>query len=237
MVCAPRGAGRHHAEARVRYRDIDFRSVGRRSPLHAAERAAVADARLPEDGSAAVRIDGGDDAGFLSGDQRAFSIRKADQDRRRAEIEIRPPGRGAVRAHRRTRHVEGVAGRDLPRPRQLPGCGVERQDGIRHAGRRVRVIVAGGHVQHVLRPRRKSAMTTPRRRTVPSAARRRCSSRRASAPRRRCSSSTASFRSMPRARRRCRGSCSRNISDWWPRPLRSRRPARTAWCRRASARR
>jgi hypothetical protein len=30
----------------------------------------------------------------LSGDQRAFSIRKADQDRRRAEIEIRPLAAG-----------------------------------------------------------------------------------------------------------------------------------------------
>jgi hypothetical protein len=64
--------------------------------LHAAQFAAGAHPFLPEDLPAAIRVKGGDDPRFLSGDEDAFAARKIGEDGGRPEIKVRSFGFRAV---------------------------------------------------------------------------------------------------------------------------------------------
>ena len=66
---------RHSLQADIRDGDIDVLVVGGHAPLHAAKRAALADAPLPQHGAVTIRIERVHHAGFLPRDQRALAVR------------------------------------------------------------------------------------------------------------------------------------------------------------------
>ena len=78
----------------VRDGRVDVAAVAGHAPLHAAVRAAFADARLPQQLAAVRRIERVDDAGLLPGDEDVGAARRADQHRRGAEVVVRPASSG-----------------------------------------------------------------------------------------------------------------------------------------------
>ena len=123
------GCFRNH----IRERHIHTTAVVGRAPLHTAERRAFADACLPENLAAAIRIDRVYDAGLLTGNQRTPAVRQIDQHRRRSEIVVGALRFGAVHAERfgqTARDVERVARCHLLRPEQLARIDLERHERV-----------------------------------------------------------------------------------------------------------
>src|SRR6185436_10675045 len=135
--------------ADVGSRRVDERAVRGHAPLHAAVRAAFADARLPENLALFRSVERIDDARLLAREQSRASLQ---QNRGGAEVVIGPFVERAVRAMLAVaRAVVGVAGRDLLVPYDTAVAERERDDGIARLARGLRVVVAGRHVQQTAR--------------------------------------------------------------------------------------
>ena len=140
---------RRGANPNVRDGNIHVILVDCRTPLHAAHRTSAAHPALPDDFTLPVRIDRMHHPGLLTGDQHAPAIGQFHQDRRRAEIQIRSLRLrtvGAVPAD--AGKGVGIAGRHLARPRDLTGVHAKGDERIGRIGRRVRITVAGRHIDH-----------------------------------------------------------------------------------------
>ncbi len=130
--------------------DGEVRAFGvcRRSPLHAAERAASAGPVLPDDRSLLIGVERPADTRFLTDDDE-ITAADGDEHRRVAEVEIGSEifvGRAVGAAAAAAADDEHVLRRHLVGPRNL--ARVERERHHRVAGRllRLRVHVAGGDV-------------------------------------------------------------------------------------------
>ena len=142
--------GQHDA-ADVGVGHVDVVAVGGRAPLHAAHRAAPADARLPHDGAVAIGIERVHDAGFLSGEKQPFAARLVHEDRRRAEVPVGAVRVGAVGlVGQPARGGVGVVRGHLPVPEDLAGLEIHREERVAHRRAGVAVVVARRDVQRVL---------------------------------------------------------------------------------------
>ena len=151
-VQAAASEGDRILEGDVRHRHVHVRAVARRSPLDAAELAALADRRRSTAWPRCVGIERVHDARLLAGDEDPLAVRQRDQDRRLAEVVI---GSGVLRTVRRVggaaRHRVRITGGHLLRPLDGAGVEVERDDGVgqRRGGRRV--AIAGRDVERIRR--------------------------------------------------------------------------------------
>ena len=130
----------------VGVREVGLLGVDREAPLDAPELAPGPDAVLPHDGALAIRVESVGDARLLARDQQVAAVGRRDQRGRRAEVEVRAVGVGAVRVAAAAAEDERVARRQLPRPADGAGGEVEGDDGVAGRGRRFGVGVAGSGV-------------------------------------------------------------------------------------------
>ena len=226
--------GQHDA-ADVRVGHVDVHAVGGRAPLHAAHRAALADARLPDDCAVAIGIERVHDARFLSRDERPAPVGHRHEDGRRPEVEVRAVGVGAVGlVGQAARGRIGVGRGHLPVPEDLARGEVQGHERVAHRRAGVAVVVARRDVDGVLDRVDGRRAPDRRARRTPESARRRRSSWSAWAPRP-DRSSTRADRSPHRAPPGCRGTGS--TRRWAPPPtlLHPRPRRRTAGRCRTSA--
>src|SRR6185503_16835415 len=129
-------------EQQVRDRKITDARIRGRSPFEAAERAAFADAALPDERALLVGIERPHHAGLLADHDNALAAGQVAQDRRIAEVEV-----GAVVTDRTVLalrvaadHVD-VLRRDLAGPIDLAALEIDRNNrvAVRPAGPRVLV--------------------------------------------------------------------------------------------------
>src|SRR5581483_1516104 len=104
--------------------------VGRVPPFDAAQRTALPQFRLPEHLASLIRIETPYDTRLLAANQNALATGKGAQNRRCAEVEIRPDRLGAIRAAAAARHREIILRLYLARPEQTAAFQIESQDGV-----------------------------------------------------------------------------------------------------------
>ena len=216
---------------RVADADIGVAAVRCRAPLRA-ERAACADAVLPDDGAGGVRIERIDDTRLLRHDEQLAPARRRRQQRRRTEVEIGTLLLGtvgigaALGAHCQSQMSFGTV------------CRTQRRAPVRRSSARIAFIVGCGGSAKPLpvptyrTPRAASIVGAPQ---MPAPAGPKSCTPFVLVPRGAGAISMRAFakrarRSADRAPTRCRETCNRHSLDSGHAPLRRRRTAR----RRAS---
>src|SRR4030095_5302746 len=143
-----KGARLFLSQEQIRHREIPDVRVRGRSPLEPAERAALADAALPDERALVVRSERPHHAGLLADHDDALAAGQVAQDRRIAEVEVRAVvTHGTVLALRVAADHVDVLGRDLARPVYLAALEIARDHRVAVRPARPRVLVAGRDIK------------------------------------------------------------------------------------------